>query len=97
MTRTKAEKIRRGIEDKISCNTVDMEEWAEFWGFSEDEYDEFLDMTVQALEQQPVLDKIRAEIEQIEINGYIRDVECFRAGIDAALNVINKHKVENEW
>lgn len=97
MTKAKAEKIKRGIDDKISCNTVDMEEWAEFWGFTEDEYDEFLDMAVQALEQQLVLDKIRAEIEQIEINGYIRDVECFRAGVDAALNVINKHKVENEW
>ena len=38
-----------------------------------------------------VLDKIKDEIEQIEINGYIRDVECFRAGISAALNVIDKY------
>lgn len=41
-----------------------------------------------------VLDKIRAEIEQTEINGHIRDVECFRAGIDIALNVIDKYKAE---
>ena len=40
------------------------------------------------------LDKIRAEIEQTEINGYIRDVECFSAGINVALNVINKYRNE---
>lgn len=43
-----------------------------------------------------VLDKIIAEIEQIEINGYIRDVECFSAGINTALNVINKYRAESE-
>ena len=43
-----------------------------------------------------VLDKIKTEIEQIEINGHIRDVECFRAGINVALNVINKYKNEGE-
>jgi hypothetical protein len=43
-----------------------------------------------------VLDKIRAEIEQIEINGHIRDVECFRAGINTALNVIDKYKAEED-
>ena len=55
-----------------------------------------LDMAIEALEQEPVLNKIRTEIEQIEINGYIRDIECFRAGIDAALNVINKYKKRRE-
>ena len=43
-----------------------------------------------------VLDEIRAEIEEIEINGHIRDVECFEAGINAALNVIDKYKAESE-
>lgn len=38
-----------------------------------------------------VLDAIRAEIEQTEINGHIRDVECFKAGINVALNVIDKY------
>lgn len=38
-----------------------------------------------------VLDQIRTEIEQIEINGYIRDVECFSAGINTVLNVIDKY------
>ena len=55
MTRAKAEKIRKGIEDKIRCNTVDMEEWAEYWGFTEDEYDEFLDMAIEALQQRPII------------------------------------------
>ena len=52
------------------------------------------EMAIKALEQESVFDKIRAEIEQIEINGYIRDVECFRAGINVALNVIDKYKPE---
>lgn len=43
-----------------------------------------------------VLDKIRAEIEQteIEINGHLRDAECFRTGINVALNIIDKYKSE---
>ena len=45
---------------------------------------------------EPILDKIKSEIEQIEINGHIRDVECFTAGINAALNVINKYEKESE-
>ena len=39
-----------------------------------------------------VLEQIRAEIDGIEINGHIRDVECFRAGINAALNVVDKYR-----
>jgi len=40
--------------------------------------------------------KMIDEIEQIEINGHIRDAECFRAGINVALNIINKYKAEGE-
>ena len=43
-----------------------------------------------------ILDQIETEIEQIEINGHIRDVECFTAGLNAALNIINQHKKEKE-
>ena len=43
-----------------------------------------------------VLEKIRAEIEQIEINGHIRDVECFNEGLKVALNIIDKYKAESE-
>ena len=46
--------------------------------------------------KQDVIDQIRTEIEKLEINGHIRDVECFRAGINVALSVINKYKVEKE-
>ena len=42
------------------------------------------------------IEDIKAEIEQIEINGHIRDVECFRVGINTALNVIDKYKAEME-
>ena len=38
-----------------------------------------------------MFDDIKTEIENIEINGYIRDVECFNAGINTALKVIDKH------
>ena len=53
------------------------------------------DMAIKALEQDSILNilnKLKAEIEQTEINGHIRDVECFRAGINVALNVIDKCK-----
>ena len=49
---------------------------------------------IPSAEPSDVLDKIRDEIEQIEINGYIRDVECFSTGINTALNVINKYRKE---
>lgn len=42
------------------------------------------------------IEDIKAEIEQIEINGHIRDVECFRAGINTVLNVIDKYKTGSE-
>lgn len=43
-----------------------------------------------------VLNKLRAEIEQIEINGHIRDVECFNAGLNTAVKIIDKYTVESE-
>lgn len=39
-----------------------------------------------------VLEQIRAEIEQVEINGHIRDVECFRAGLNTTVKIIDKYK-----
>lgn len=51
MTNEVADKIVRGITDKIECNTVDIDDWAEFWGFTREEYEEFLDMAIKALEQ----------------------------------------------
>lgn len=63
MTREVAEKIARGIIDKIECNTADIDDWAEFWGFTREEYEEFLDLAIKALEQEPIIDKIRAEMK----------------------------------
>ena len=51
---------------------------------------------INALKQKSILDNISDEIEQIEINGHIRNVECFNAGINAALNVIDKYKTKPE-
>lgn len=38
------------------------------------------------------LNRIQDEIKQVEINGYIRDVECFRAGLNTAVKIIDKYK-----
>ena len=53
MTREVAEKIVRGITDKIECNTADIDDWAEFWGFTREEYEEFLDMAIKSPEIPP--------------------------------------------
>ena len=58
----------------------------------------YLDIAMEKVIRQEinaVLDKIRAEIENFEINGHIRDVECFNAGIKHALIVIDKYKAES--
>lgn len=47
MKKEVAEKIARGIIDKIECNTADIDDWAEFWGFTREEYEEFLDIVVK--------------------------------------------------
>lgn len=63
MTREIAEKIVKGITDKIECNTADIDDWAEFWGFTREEYEDFLEMAIEALQQEPCEDVIsRAEV-----------------------------------
>ena len=47
------------------------------------------DYILKALEQEPVIDKIRAEIEQARY-GLIND------GLDVALQIIDKYKAEQE-
>lgn len=66
------------------------------WGCGE--YSEALDIAIEALKQdsKETLDKIREEIDQVEINGHIRDVECFEAGIKVALNIIDKYRESEE-
>lgn len=41
-----------------------------------------------------IVHKIAAEIEQVEISGHIRDAECFSAGLNTALNIVKKYKIE---
>ena len=47
------------------------------------------DRAIKALEQEPILEKIRAEIEQARY-GLVND------GLDIALNIIDKYKAESE-
>lgn len=58
----------------------------------DDELSEALDMSIKALEQEPILDKIKEEIEQIELVTC-----CSRGGIkQMALDIIEKYKAESE-
>lgn len=51
LTKEKAKNIVRGITDKIEA-TTDIDAWAEFWGFTRDDYEEFLEMAIKALGQE---------------------------------------------
>ena len=82
MTREEAKRIAQGLITDFKCESQTMVE--------------FCNVVIEALEQESILDTIKAEIDQIEINGHIRDAECFCAGINAALNVINKYRAESE-
>ena len=52
------------------------------------------DITLDGIRLVPVtiLDKIKDEIEQIEINGHIKDAECFIAGLNTASKIIDKYR-----
>lgn len=60
------------------------------------DFKEIMELADKALDQESAIDKIRAEIEDFEITGYIRDIECFNAGIRLALSVIDKYRAESE-
>jgi hypothetical protein len=102
MTRKVAEKIARGIADKIECNTVDIDDWAEFWGFTREEYEEFLDLAMKALEQEPILDKIRAEIIKYEgdcrlsVDEYPSCKQCTDNVFKTIYGILDKYKAESE-
>ncbi len=87
MTIEIALKIKRGIEDKIEANVADMDDWAEFWGFSVDEYESFLDMAIKALEQEPttkndlVVDCISRQAVIDELKRYFHDEYYQRTSI----------------
>jgi DNA-binding transcriptional MerR regulator len=58
-------------------------------GFSEEQIQEI----VKALEQEPVLDKIRAEIEQ---EYKVESEHPYGEGLRRALKIIDKYKAESE-
>ncbi len=87
MTREVAEKIVRGITDKIECNTADIDDWAEFWGFTRVDYEEFLDLAIEALKQEPKIkvldhDEVARKLGTVDIYKasawitLLKDLEC---------------------
>ena len=54
---------------------------------------EAIEMAIQALEQEPILDKIRAEIEQIADEEQKHDKK-WAIGLRYAVNIIDKYKVK---
>lgn len=68
--------------------------------FSAEEIANAFDMAIKALEQEPILDKIRAEIEQEIIprnsDQYDHEAMWQNLGLRMALKVIGKYKAESE-
>lgn len=69
----------------------------------DDELSEALDMAIKALEQQPILDKISTEIEQVKsimneeiINNNRKDLINFVNGLNQSLMIIDKYKESEE-
>lgn len=66
-------------------------------------HNEILEFTIKTLEQEPILDKIRAEIEQVKsimnaeiINHNRKDLVNFVNGLNQSLAIIDKYKAESE-
>ena len=97
MTKEVAEKIVRGITDKIECNTIDIDDWAEFWGFTREEYEEFIDVCSKTLDHKCVIEKIRTDIfeEILSHSGTGEEViQAYADGLKKGLDIIDKY--ENE-
>ena len=71
--------------------------------YDNDRVEEAVDMAIKALEQEPILDKIRAEIKRVmsimddEIKNHDRkDLINFVNGLNQSLMIIDKYKAESE-
>lgn len=53
-----------------------------------------LDMAIKALEQEPILDKIRAEIANLDDADY--DYEGYYKAVTDAVEIIDKHRKEGD-
>lgn len=56
---------------------------------------EHYEMAIKALEQEPILDKIRAEIDEQYDRVYPYNISCAE-GLEMALGIIDKYKAEKE-
>ena len=83
---TKEEVIEQ-LENTIGLIKQDGKDWLD---------DRDIPILEACIKSLTALDKIKAEIEQIEINGHIRDVECFSAGVNTVLHIIDNYKAESE-
>lgn len=64
-----------------------------WWGSFAKDYKEALQMAIEAIEQEPILDKIRDEIETEKNAGCHTQ---YAGGLDFALSIIDKYKEESE-
>ena len=55
----------------------------------------FFQIAIKALEQENILDKIRAEIDEQADRVYPYDISC-SDGLEMALGIIDKYKAESE-
>ena len=62
--------------------------------YDNDRVEEAVDMAIKALEQEPVLDKIRAEIANLDDADY--DYEGYYKAVKDVLQIIDKYKAEME-
>ena len=63
--------------------------------FTED-YLNAVNMAIKALEQEPILDKIRAEIEELHLIGYATVDGKREIASRAVMQIIDKYKAESE-
>ena len=59
------------------------------------DYDKALKMAIKSLEQEPILDKIRAEIDKQYDRVHPYNISC-ADGLEMALEIIDKYKAESE-
>lgn len=71
----------KSLEQEPCCNCIEFKRYLKEMGFE--------------IEQEPILDKIRAEIEQIIGERNLDDYD-FCSGLICARNIIDKYKAESE-
>ena len=82
-------------EDAILHMTLRREELKHSVGDLDEDIKAF-DMAIEALEQEPVLDKIRAEIAEEQNDCMVKEQIDTAYGLELALGIIDKYKEERE-